>query len=103
MLFTGDFVDARRALEWGLLNRVVSAAKLRATTMRLATTLGVKPPEVLALGKALFYRQLEPGLETAYADASETMARNVLLPAAVEGIDLLRREQAPPLVTWMSA
>ena len=39
--------------------------------MRLAATLCAKPREVLALGKALFYRQLETGLESAYADASE--------------------------------
>ena len=87
MLFTGDFIGARRALEWGFLNRVVSVTKLRQTTMRLAATLSAKPPEALALGKALFYRQLEAGLEMGYTDASETMARNMLLTAALEGIE----------------
>ncbi|MGH2349030.1 MAG: enoyl-CoA hydratase [bacterium] len=87
MLFTGDVINARQALEWGLLNRVVPAAKLRRATMRLAATLCTKPRDVLALGKALFYRQLETGLEAAYVDASETMARNTLLPAAIEGIE----------------
>jgi len=87
MLFTGDVVDARRALAWGLLNRVVRPEGLRPATMRLATRLGAKPPEVLALGKALFYRQIEAGQEAAYADASEIMTRNALLPAAIEGIE----------------
>jgi enoyl-CoA hydratase/carnithine racemase len=44
MLFTGDVIDARQALEWGLLNRVVPAANLRRNTMRLAATLCAKPP-----------------------------------------------------------
>jgi enoyl-CoA hydratase/carnithine racemase len=87
MLFTGEVIDARKALEWGLLNRVVPAANLRRATMRLAATLCAKPREILALGKALFYRQLESGLEAAYADASETMTRNARLPAAVHGIE----------------
>lgn len=87
MLFTGDVIDAHRALEWGLLNRVVPAADLRHTTLGLAATLCAKPREILALGKALFYRQLETGLEAAYADASETMTCNALLPAAIDGIE----------------
>ena len=87
MLFTGEVIDAHRALEWGLLNRVVRPATLRRATMRLAARLCAKPREVLALGKALFYRQLETGLDAAYADASETMTRNALLPAAIDGIE----------------
>jgi enoyl-CoA hydratase/carnithine racemase len=87
MLFTGDVIDARQALAWGLLNRVVPAAHLRRTTMRLAATLSAKPRDALALGKALFYRQLETGLEEAYADASATMTRNMLLPATRQGIE----------------
>jgi enoyl-CoA hydratase/carnithine racemase len=86
MLFTGDVIDARRALDWGLVNRVVPSAHLRQATLRLAATLRAKPREVLALGKALFYRQLETGLEGAYADACETMTLNALLPAAADGI-----------------
>jgi enoyl-CoA hydratase/carnithine racemase len=87
MLFTGDVIDARQALASGFLNRVVPAAHLRRTTMRLATTLCAKSRDALALGKALFYRQLETGLEEAYADASATMTRNMLLPAAMTGIE----------------
>jgi enoyl-CoA hydratase/carnithine racemase len=87
MLFTGDVIDARQALASGLLNRVVPAAHLRRTTMRLATTLCAKSRDALALGKALFYRQLETGLEEAYADASATMTRSMLLPAAMTGIE----------------
>jgi enoyl-CoA hydratase/carnithine racemase len=87
MLFTGDFIDARRALAWGLLNRVVRPEALRRATLRLAATLRSRPPDVLALGKALFYRQLETGQEAAYVDACKTMTCNMQLPAAIEGIE----------------
>src|SRR5206468_11572315 len=62
MLFTGEFIDAQTALDWGLVNRVAPADRLLETAQELAANLKAKPREVLALGKALFYRQLEMDL-----------------------------------------
>ena len=59
MLFTGEFIDAATALDWGLVNRVAPAERLMETTHELANNLKSKPRDALALGKALFYRQLE--------------------------------------------
>jgi enoyl-CoA hydratase/carnithine racemase len=95
MLFTGEFIDAHQALDWGLLNRVVSADRLRAATLELAATLKAKPYEALALGKALFYRQLELGIEGAYHDASETIACNFMLPVAEEGVAAFIEKRTP--------
>ncbi|MDX2220449.1 MAG: enoyl-CoA hydratase [Burkholderiales bacterium] len=95
MLFTGDFIDAATALDWGLVNRVVPADQLRATTLALAEKLMAKPRESLATGKALFYRQLEAGLEAAYADASNTIACNFMAPDAQEGVAAFIEKRPP--------
>jgi enoyl-CoA hydratase/carnithine racemase len=87
MLFTGEFIEADTALDWGLVNRVAPPERLLETAHELANNLKSKPREVLALGKALFYRQLEHGLGAAYADASRTIARNMAGDIAREGVD----------------
>lgn len=95
MLMTGDFISAATALEWGLVNRVVAADVLRAETLKLAEALKAKPRATLALGKALFYRQLETGIEAAYADASRTIACNFMQPEAQEGVAAFLEKRAP--------
>jgi enoyl-CoA hydratase/carnithine racemase len=87
MLMTGDFVDARQALASGLVNRVVAAEGLDAAVAGLAAAIAAKSPAAVALGKRLFYRQLEAGLEQAYAWAGETMCENMMSADAGEGID----------------
>ncbi|HSJ95624.1 MAG TPA: enoyl-CoA hydratase [Myxococcota bacterium] len=95
MLFTGDFIDARQALEWGLVNRVCPAGRLEETVLALAARLTSKPREALALGKALFYRQLEAPLAAAYDDASRTIAGNMDSACAREGVDAFLEKRAP--------
>jgi enoyl-CoA hydratase/carnithine racemase len=95
MLFTGDFIDAATALDWGLVNRVAPRERLMDATRELAGRLTAKPRETLALGKALFYRQLEQGLSPAYADASSTIAKNFSDDVAREGVDAFLAKVAP--------
>jgi enoyl-CoA hydratase/carnithine racemase len=95
MLFTGEFIDAATALDWGLVNQVVPADQLRSATLALAAKLKAKPATSLATGKALFYRQLDAGLEAAYADASNTIACNFFAPEALEGIDAFIEKRPP--------
>ena len=95
MLFTGEFIDAGTALDWGLVNRVSPADRLMETTRALANNLKAKPRETLALGKALFYRQREAGLSRAYDDASQTIAANMLDPVATEGVDAFLQKRPP--------
>jgi enoyl-CoA hydratase/carnithine racemase len=95
MLFTGEFVSAANALEWGLVNRVVPAERLMQAAHELADTLKAKPREILALGKALFYRQLEKNLGAAYADASQTIAANMAGDIAREGVDAFFGKRSP--------
>jgi enoyl-CoA hydratase/carnithine racemase len=95
MLFTGDFIDAATALDWGLVNRVVPRERLMDAAHELADSLKAKPREILAIGKALFYRQLEQGLSGAYADASRTIARNFSGEIAREGVDAFLAKVPP--------
>ncbi len=95
MLMLGEFIDAQTALSWGLINRVADAESLRAETLKLCATLKAKPRETLAMGKALFYRQLETGIEAAYQDASATIACNFAHADAQEGIGAFLEKRKP--------
>lgn len=53
MLFTGDTVDARQALEMGLVSRVVPAATLMDEALALASRIAVNPPRSLRVAKRL--------------------------------------------------
>jgi len=86
MLVTGDFIDADEARARGLVNRVAEPAELDAEVERLVARIVAKPKVALALGKQLFYRQLETGIEAAYDDAGRTMACNMMDAAALEGV-----------------
>lgn len=95
MLLTGDFIDARTALDWGLVNRVVPADQLDAAALDLANKIKSKTPVAVAAGKRVFYRQLEQGIEQAYAMACETMTCNMLAEDAAEGIDAFMQKRPP--------
>ena len=95
MLVTGDFISADEALARGLLNRVVPAAQLDAEVGALVARIASKPRVALALGKALFYRQLEVGIEAAYADAAHTMACNMMDASALEGVQAFIDKRPP--------
>ena len=96
MLLTGDAIDARRALEWGLVNRVVGAGELEAETEALARQLADKPPVTVAAGKRAFYQQLDLGLEDAYAMASRVIAESFAHPEGREGTDAFIEKRPPP-------
>lgn len=86
MLVTGAFIDADQALARGLVNRVVEPDALDAEVEALAASIVAKPRVALAMGKALFYRQLETGIAAAYDDAARTMACNMMDESALEGV-----------------
>ena len=95
MLVTGEFIDAAQAQARGLVNRVVEPAQLDAETERLVAGILSKPRVALALGKELFYRQLELGIEAAYEAAGQTMACNMMDAAALEGVQAFIEKRPP--------
>jgi enoyl-CoA hydratase/carnithine racemase len=95
MLLTGELIDAQRAHALGLVNRVVPAADVDAAVETLAGQIVAKSALTLAIGKEAFYRQVEMGLDDAYAYASEVMTRNMLARDAAEGIDAFLSKRQP--------
>ncbi|MEO5735357.1 MAG: enoyl-CoA hydratase [Rubrivivax sp.] len=95
MLVTGAFISADEALAKGLVNRVVPAAELDAAVDELVASISAKPRAALALGKALFYRQLEAGIGAAYDDAATTMACNMMDDSALEGVQAFIDKRPP--------
>jgi enoyl-CoA hydratase/carnithine racemase len=95
MLLTGEMVDAARARELGLVNRVVPEAALDAAVEALAGRIAAKSPLTLAIGKEAFHHQAGLGLDDAYAHAAEVMTRNMMSRDAEEGIDAFLHKRAP--------
>ena len=95
MLLTGDFITADEAKVRGLVNRVVTADALDAEVASLVDRLLSKPREALAMGKALFYRQLETGMESAYQLAGQSMACNMVHEVAQEGVQAFIEKRTP--------
>ena len=95
MLLTGEFIDAQAALERGLINRVVPLQELDQAIAALAESVLAKPAVAVAMGKQLFYRQLEMGIGAAYQLAGETMACNMMDEAALEGVQAFIEKRTP--------
>jgi len=95
MLFTGDFIDAETALDYGLVNQVVAAEELDVAVTALADKICAKSPVALRIGKEMFYKQLAMPLEEAYGYAGERMACNMDSEDAREGIDAFFQKRKP--------
>jgi enoyl-CoA hydratase/carnithine racemase len=95
MLVTGDFIDAHEAQRRGLVNRVVAIDELDAEVARLAASIVAKSPVAIRMGKQMFYKQLEMGLDGAYQTAGETMACNAMCEDAAEGMDAFVAKRKP--------
>lgn len=95
MLLTGHPIDSAEAVRTGLINRAVPLADLDGAVTDLAQTIASKSSYTLRVGKEAFYRQMEMGLDEAYAYASEVMTINMLAGDAAEGIDAFLGKRAP--------
>ena len=95
MLLTGEFISADEARARGLVNRVVPLERLDEEVETMVLTLLAKPREALAIGKALFYRQRETGIEAAYQLAGQAMACNMMHPVAQEGVQAFIEKRKP--------
>jgi enoyl-CoA hydratase/carnithine racemase len=95
MLLTGEMIDARTALDWGLVNEVVPEKDLDTAIARLTHIIRSRSASIVALGKRAFYDQIERNMKGAYALTGGVMASNMLEPDAHEGIDAFLGKRPP--------
>jgi enoyl-CoA hydratase/carnithine racemase len=86
MLLTGAPITAERALQLGLVNRVVRADALDVAVRDFTDAILASSPLVLRLGKRAFYDLHNLSEEDAYARAGEVMTDNAMRVDAQEGI-----------------
>jgi enoyl-CoA hydratase/carnithine racemase len=84
MAMSGDVIDARTALDWGLVNRVVPAAQLDSAVQHLLDRVTRGSAESKGIGKQALYAQIDLDQPKAYAYAVEVMAATSQLPDAQE-------------------
>ena len=95
MLTTGDFIEAGRARELGLINRVVSPGDLTDEAHALAATVASKLGTAVKIGKEAFYEQLERPVAEAYAYTAAAMVENMMHRDTAEGIDAFIEKRPP--------
>lgn len=95
LLLTGQPIDAATAAAWGLVNRVVPAADLDAEVAKFTDVIGGRSAATIALGKRVFYQQIDAGLDSAYSMAGGAMASNMGFADAAEGIDAFIGKRPP--------
>ena len=96
MLLTGEPIGAQKALEWGLVNKVVAPEQLDAEVHKLASMLAAKPPATVAAGKRAFYQQMDLGLAKAYELASGVIAASFAHEEGRAGMDAFIEKRPPP-------
>ncbi|MDI3336018.1 enoyl-CoA hydratase [Defluviimonas aestuarii] len=95
MLTTGQFIDAARAAEVGLVNKVVPSQTLAAETRALAETVVAKLTAAVKIGKRAFYDQIEMTRAEAYDHAAAVMVENMLWRDTEEGISAFIEKRKP--------
>ena len=95
MLVTGAFISAEEARQQGLVNRVAEPEMLDEAIYQLVQSILAKPRVAVAMGKQLFYRQLEMSIADAYSNAAQTMACNMMEHVALEGVQAFIDKRTP--------
>lgn len=95
MLLTGKPISAQRALELGLVNRVVPAGELDTAIAEFVAAILATSPLTIRLGKAAFYDQLGLDEAAAYEQAVAVMTDNALRCDAQEGMMAFLQKRHP--------
>jgi enoyl-CoA hydratase/carnithine racemase len=99
MLLTGELIGATTALEWGLVNRVVSSDELDDAVNDLVDAIATSSPLIVGIGKEAFYAQVELDENRAYDLTKSVMAMNSMATDAQEGMCAFLEKRQP---SWKS-
>jgi enoyl-CoA hydratase/carnithine racemase len=95
LAMSGDVIDARTALDWGLVNQVVPAGQLDSAVQDLLERVTRGPAESKGIGKQALYAQIDLDQPKAYAYAVEVMAATSQLPDAREWTHAFLEKRKP--------
>ena len=95
MALSGDVIGAPTALDWGLVNQVVPAARLDSAVQDLLERVTRGSAESKGIGKQALYAQIDLDQAKAYAYAVEVMAATSQLPDAREGMRAFLEKRKP--------
>ena len=95
LALTGDKIDAERAKELGLVNRISEPGKVLEAACELAASIAAKSPTVLKLGKAAFYQIADQPYEEALAYMHGQLSLNLLSEDAMEGVAAFLQRREP--------
>jgi enoyl-CoA hydratase/carnithine racemase len=95
LAMSGDAIDARTALDWGLVNQVVPADRLDSAVRDLLERVTRGSAESKGIGKQALYAQIDLDQPKAYAYAVEVMAATSQIPDAQEGIRAFLGKRKP--------
>jgi len=95
LAMSGDVIDARTALDWGLVNRVVPADQLDSAVQDLLDRVTRGSADSKGIGKQALYAQIDLDQPKAYAYALEVMAATSQLPDAQEGMRAFLEKRKP--------
>ncbi|MBO8180058.1 MAG: enoyl-CoA hydratase/isomerase family protein [Archaeoglobus sp.] len=95
MGFTGEFITADEALQFGLVNKVVEDEKLEEETMKLAQSIAFYSLNTLESGKRFFYKQIFMEDFQALAYATEAISLYSSTDDAKEGIKAFFEKREP--------
>jgi enoyl-CoA hydratase/carnithine racemase len=95
LLVTGAPIDAQRAYEVGLVNRVVPLEDLRATAGELAAQIAANAPLTVRASKRLVYAIADHGWTEAFAEGDRIFESVYLSEDAQEGPRSFREKRAP--------
>jgi len=95
LLFYGDLISAKEALNMGLINRIIPEADLDKETRRWVATLAQKSPLALQIAKKAFYAAADLDYYKAFEYMNEAFARLCATEDAREGIDAFLGKRSP--------
>ena len=95
MLLMGEVIDAEKAQNIGLINKVCPEKELDEIIDNWCSSLNSKSPLTIKIGKEAFYQQIDLPLKGAYDFASNVMVNNMMAMDAAEGIDAFLEKRQP--------
>ena len=95
LMFSGEAVDARRALELGLVNKVVAAERLMDEAMEMAHGLAKGPTRTMGMIKRMLNRSFESDLATALELEASLQGIAVSTSDVMEGVSSFMEKRPP--------